>query len=304
MNNDDMKGVKSVQRAIDVLFCFDHDTPILTAADVAARLGMNRSTAWRYLQSLTETGLIREVDGSGRYALAPRIVQLAEIYTSQWGDLTVLAGNVLLELRDATDETAALHIRQGWSRVVASQAESRQELHRTYRDIGEPLSLLLGAPSLAILAWLPVQERNTYLDRHLADQPELRREMEQQFTRAHELGYTVSKEARTRNVGSVAAPVLAADGSVVAAVNVSGPLDRFGHDAIDVFARHVRRAAHEIEHLLAGHEARPRAEPRPPSAVRRSPSGGEGSAAGRQRRRPAPSGTPRPDHAGGIGGPR
>ncbi|HEX5771045.1 MAG TPA: helix-turn-helix domain-containing protein, partial [Nocardioidaceae bacterium] len=141
MNATRVPGQQSVRRAIEVLFCFGADAPALSAADVAARSGMNRTTAWRYLQTLAGTGLVREV-GEGRFALGPRTVSLAEAYTSQWGDLEAVASAALVRLRDGVGETAALHLRQGWSRVVVRQVESRHELHRTYRELGEPISLL------------------------------------------------------------------------------------------------------------------------------------------------------------------
>lgn len=255
MNEQPAGGaIQSVRRAIDVLFCFDRDTRTLTVAEIASTLGLNRTTTWRYLQSLAETGLVRELGEPGRYALGPRSVQLAEAYASQWGDLVALSNVVLVELRDATDETSALHVRQGWSRIVVSQMESRQELHRVYRDIGEPISLLAGAPSMAILAWLSDDEREAYLDTQASDDPRRKRTLENEIAQIRTAGYAVSRQSRTTNVASVAAPIII-DGIVVASVNVTGPMERFEDAAVGAFAEHVRRAAEQIEHRLVGAQA-------------------------------------------------
>ena len=117
-----LPGQQTVRRAVEVLLCLEGDRPPLTAAEVAARLGMNRTTAWRYLQTLAETGLARDL-GGGRFSLGARTVGLAEAYTRQWGEVDLVAGAALVRLRDEVGETAALHLRQGWSRVVVRQVE-------------------------------------------------------------------------------------------------------------------------------------------------------------------------------------
>lgn len=246
MNAPRVAGQQSVKRAIDVLFCFDQGTPSLTAADVAARLDINRTTAWRSLQALASTGLVREL-GEGRFALGGRTVGLAEAYTSQWGQLGAVAGAALVRLRDSVGETAALHVHQGWSRVVVRQVESRQELHRTYRDLGEPISLLVGAPSRAILASLPRAERTAYLDAHLAGDPAERRHVEKDLDLVRTRGYAVSRGSRAPDIAAVAAPVRDGAGVVLGALNVTGPAHRFTPDVIDHFAAEVISAAGWVE---------------------------------------------------------
>jgi DNA-binding IclR family transcriptional regulator len=256
LNGMRLPGQQSVWRAVDVLFCFDADNPSLSAAEVAGLLGMNRTTAWRYLQTLTGTGLVREV-GEGRFALGARTLSLAGAYTSQWAELEAVAGAALLRLRDTIGETAALHLRQGWSRVVVRQLESRHELHRTYRDVGVPISLLVGAPSRAILAALPAHELEVYLDAHLQDRSgepgahldraSLQRDLEE----IRAAGFAVSRGARVPNVASVAAAVRDPSGQALGAVNVTGPADRLLDGEIGEIAEVVCRGAGWIEQQLA-----------------------------------------------------
>jgi DNA-binding IclR family transcriptional regulator len=265
MNEARVPGQQSVRRAIDVLFCFDAGTPDLSAAEVAARLGMNRSTAYRYLQTLAGTGLARDL-GDGRFGLGARTVSLADAYTSQWGELEAVAGAALVRLRDAVGETAALHLRQGESRVVVRQVESHHELHRTYRDLGQPISLLSGAPSLAILAALPDDERAAYLDAH-ADERQ-RGAVARVLADAGDRGFASTHGSRVPGVASVAAAVRGPAGPVVAAVNVTGPESRLPPSRTAEVARHVTAAAAWIEQRLAGHD-NPR--PRPTRQLRREP---------------------------------
>lgn len=237
-----------MRRAIDVLFCFDGTSPALTPAEVAARLGMNRTTAWRYLRTLATTGLARDL-GDGRFGLGARTVSLAEAYTRQWSELEAVAAAALVRLRDAVGETAALHVRQGWSRFVLRQVESHHELHRTYKELGQPISLLTGAPSQAILAALPTEEREQFLVLHAGDK---RGELDRAVAETTRLGYANTRGSRVPGVASVAAAVRDPSGQVVAAVNITGPQERLPAARIPEVAAEVTAAAAWIEEQLAG----------------------------------------------------
>jgi DNA-binding IclR family transcriptional regulator len=247
MNEARLPGQQSVRRAIDVLFCFDAAAPTLSAAEVADRLRMNRTTTWRYLRTLASTGLLNDL-GDGRFGLGARTVSLAEAYTRQWGELEAVAGAALVRLRDAVGETAALHLRQGRSRVVVRQVESRHELHRTYRELGQPISLLTGAPSRAILAALSQEERATFLDEAGGE----RRELERAVAETVRRGYASTRGARVPGVASVAAAIRDPGHHVIAAVNVTGPEDRLTRSRTEEVGEHVVAAATWIERRLAG----------------------------------------------------
>lgn len=256
MNDASVPAQQSVRRAADVLFCFDAEHRTLSASDVAARLSMNRTTAWRYLRSLLDTGLVDDV-GHGRFTLGARTLALAQAYSSTWADLEAVGGTALLRLRDSVGETAGLHLRQGWSRVVVRQVESRHELHRTYRELGQPISLLRGAPSLAILAALPLTARTSYLDSlEASEEPVDRPPLEQHLDRIRAAGFAYSRGARVPDVSSVAVSLVRPEGDVLGAINVTGPSERLPEHTIDEVAQHVVRAARWIEHQLAGSTTR------------------------------------------------
>lgn len=249
MNNTPPPVVQSVKRALDVLLAFEAAEPVQTPAQIGARLGLNRTTTWRYLVSLAASGLVRELPG-GRFALGGRTVGLAEAYTDQWGRFGSVGGIALLRLRDATGETAALHIRQGWTRVSLRQVESQHELHRTYRDLGQPVSLVVGSPSLAILANLSAHEQATYLESHAdLDQGQHARLLDQ-LADIRSRGFATSEGARAPSVSSVAAPVRDHDGKVLGAINVTGPEHRFTPASVPRFITEVTTTAAWIEAQL------------------------------------------------------
>lgn len=263
MNAARLTGQQSVKRAIDVLFALEAMATSPSpprASQVAAAVDLNRTTAWRYLQTLAETGLVREF-GDGRFGLGGRTLSLAEAYTRQWGDLDAVASVALVRLRDTTGETAALHLRQGWSRVVVRQVESYHELHRTYRELGQPISLLTGAPSVAILAAIDEAERTAFLDAQ--GSPDGRRAIEQAVADTIAAGYAHSRGARVPGVASVAAAVRDERGQVVAAVNVTGPEDRLPESLAADLGAEVAAAAAWVEARLADRTGAPTPDPVP-----------------------------------------
>src|SRR3990172_2284296 len=68
----------TADRAIDTLLLFSDEKPNWSAAEIAARFDMPRSTVYRYLNTLHTYALIVE-DADGGFQLGPRIFPLARI---------------------------------------------------------------------------------------------------------------------------------------------------------------------------------------------------------------------------------
>lgn len=245
--------VQSVVRAFDILYCFDEEHPTLAAAEVAARLKLNRTTAHRFLLTLERCHAVRRT-ADRRYSLHPRLLQLASVLL-RGSDLHAASLGPMTALRDATGETVALHVYDNLSRLVFMQVESVHELRVTYPRLGEEIPLHLGAPSKAILAFLPADTVMAYLKQgelvgitpnSITSPACLRRELEEIRRR----GYAVSNQERRTGVVSIAAPIFDATGAVVAAVNVVAPLSRVQGHVVDEIGERVRATASQISTAL------------------------------------------------------
>lgn len=98
----DKGSIQSIERASQVLALFDQDTQTLTAAVIAERLGLNRTTAHRYLLSLQSSGFLNRTNGPG-----PLLDQLSAVVSARRKVLT-LAPPILRRLSDQTGMTAVL----------------------------------------------------------------------------------------------------------------------------------------------------------------------------------------------------
>jgi DNA-binding IclR family transcriptional regulator len=196
-------------------------------AQLTERTGLSRATAHRLAVALEVHGLLGR-DGSGRWAIGPLVGRLA-------GNDTLLerAEPVLARLRDITGESAQLYRRQGSERICVAAAERGSGLRDTV-PVGAALPMTAGSAAQVLLAFseeLPASGA-AFTDRVLA---EVKRR-----------GWAHSVGEREAGVASVSAPVLAADGTVVAAISVSGPIERLGRTPGRLHAAAVVAAAREL----------------------------------------------------------
>ena len=123
-----------------------------------------------------------------------------------------------MALRDHTGESAQLFRRQGDSRVCVAAAERPFGL-RDSIPVGSALSMLAGSAAQVLLAW----EEPDRLHRGLNGA----RFSATTLSAVRRRGWAQSIGEREAGVASVSAPVRGPSGRVVAAVSVSGPVERF-----------------------------------------------------------------------------
>ncbi|MBV9661964.1 MAG: helix-turn-helix domain-containing protein [Acidimicrobiales bacterium] len=190
-------------------------------AELTDRTGMARATAHRLAVALEAHELVAR-DGGGRFVLGPGLARLGRVAGSLAGrPLPELAGPVLAGLRDETGESAQVYVRSGDTRVCVAALESPHSL-RTIVTIGAVLPMDRGSAA-KILSGDPV---------------------------AVGRGWAESVEEREKGVASVSAPVLV-EGALVAAISVSGPVDRTSRQPGRRYSGAVMRAARELERALA-----------------------------------------------------
>ena len=181
-------------------------------AGLVASTGLSRATAHRLASALELHGLLGR-DPAGRFCLGPRLTR---------PDLAALAAPALQRLRDATAESVQVYVRRGDQRLCVAALESPHGL-RTIVPVGALLPLEVGSAG-----------------RVLSGPGE-----------AAPKGWVQSVEERQRGVASVSAPVHGPGSAVVAAVSVSGPIERTTRAPGRRYGRAVVAAAREIEAALA-----------------------------------------------------
>jgi DNA-binding IclR family transcriptional regulator len=231
---DTLSGVGVLDKAVGILDALSAGP--LSLADLTAATGLPRATAYR-LASALEAHRFADRDGAGRFRLGPRIAELAR---GQAAGLPEYAARSVVRLRDVTGESAQVYVRQGDERVCLASADRPSGL-RDSVPVGAVLPLTAGSAAQVFLAWSAGADRARLLrnaaftDRTVAG---VRRR-----------GWAESVGEREAGVASVSAPVIA-DDHVVAALSVSGPIDRLTRTPGRRFAAAVVAAAGDLSRQL------------------------------------------------------
>lgn len=186
-----------------------------STGQLVERTGITRATVHRLATALERHGMVRRTS-DGRFGLGYRLVSLARTIDG----LEVLCDAARPHLRalsERSGESAQLYVRDGDDRICVDVAESAHGL-RTIVPIGARLTLALGSAGRA-----------------LTDPGG---------------GLTTSVGEREPGVASVSAPILDGRDEAVAAISVSGPIERMGEDAASRFGPLVLAASAAVADAL------------------------------------------------------
>jgi DNA-binding IclR family transcriptional regulator len=217
-----------------------------SVTDVATESGLNVATTSRLLREMAAVGLVSRSDATGTYRLGARMFTMARVATRR-GTLIEAATPVMRAVRDASGETVSLHIRVAAHRVCVAEVQSDQDLRRVV-PVGLTLPLHVGATGKALLAHLPADIQDDYLETLSADEAT---QIQPLLEAARRDGFSYAIDALARGVSGLAAPVFEAD-SAVAVISVSGPSLRWTADRMTQFAPDLVQIAAELSRHVQG----------------------------------------------------
>lgn len=197
-------------RLFDLLEVLVREGRPLTLAEAVAASGWPKPTVHRLLGQL-EAGelLAREPDGR-RYAVAPRLLQLAELAlagSTQQGVRHAVLRQLVAEVGESCNLTAL----SGAEVVYLDRIESAFPLQFNLRP-GTRVPIHCSASGKLLLAHLPAAQRNALLDgmpltRYTATTLCSREALEAEFRRIRKDGYAVDAEEFVEGLVCVAVPV-------------------------------------------------------------------------------------------------
>lgn len=225
-------GVGVLDKAVLVMSAVESGAR--TLAELTARTGLSRATAHRLAVALEVHRLLAR-DRDGRWRVGPRVGELAGGPAEDV--LLARSAAVLQRLRDSTGESTQLYRRQGDRRSCIAASERGSGLRDTV-PVGSLLPMTAGSAAQVLLAWSDSgpPAGAAFTPRTLA---EVRRR-----------GWAHSVAEREMGVASVSAPVRSREGAVIAALSVSGPLERLTRSPGRLHAEAVVAAAAELSRQI------------------------------------------------------
>ncbi|MCX6439269.1 MAG: helix-turn-helix domain-containing protein [Actinobacteria bacterium] len=229
-------GVGVLDKAASILNTLEAGPHSL--AELVAATSIARPTAHRLAVALEFHRYVAR-DLSGRFVLGPRAGELGAAAGED--RLLAAAAPALAALRDATGESAQLYKRQGDQRICVAVAERLSGL-RDSVPVGAALTMQAGSAAQILLAW----EDSEKIHRGVANA----RFTAAQLAADRRRGWAQSVGEREAGVTSVSAPVRGPNGKVIAAVSISGPIERLGRQPGRVHAAAVVATAARLSEYL------------------------------------------------------
>jgi DNA-binding IclR family transcriptional regulator len=246
-------GVQSVDRALTILEVLARIGEA-GVTEVAAELGVHKSTAFRLVSTLEAHRLVEQTGDRGKYRLGVGVLRLAGATTARL-DVVQEARPVCRQLAADTGETVNITVLSESSALYLDQVAGSSAL-QPHNWVGQHIPLhatsngkvlLSGLDDAALRRLLPTMP--SYTPRTVTRKSELRSELE----RVREQGYAVAVDELEIGLAAVAAPIRNAGGDIIASISVSGPTFRLG-ERIDEVAGLVTASALEVSLRLGwGH---------------------------------------------------
>ena len=205
--------------------------------ELSQATGLPRPTAHRLAVALEHHGLVAR-SASGQFTLGEQIRQWANPHVS-W---EAAAAIVARELRDATGVSAQIYRRAGDQRLCIAAAEPVRGLRDTV-PVGALLTMKAGSAAQVLAAWCPEPERAGLLAGAAYTA--------QMLATVRKRGWAQSVAQREPGVASAAAPVRAAQGEVIGAISISGPVDPLARPTKAQLSA-LLSAAQQLESAISG----------------------------------------------------
>ena len=206
-------------------------------AELCERTGLPRATAHRLAVGLEVHQLLSR-DAAGVWSLGSGLAALAAHASDA---LTEAVSTVLPRLRELTEESVQVYRRDGDRRICVASAEPVTGLRDTV-PVGAVLPMTRGSGAKVLAAWADAATQRAILAEAVFT--------ERQLAEVRRRGWAQSVAEREPGVASISAPIRDSAGTVIAAISVSGPVDRIGRRPGIKWASDLLDAADAIHQRL------------------------------------------------------
>lgn len=243
-------GIQSVLNALRIIESIAAEQPV-GVSQLARKVGLPKSSVQRALRTLDQAGWIRPVMGDQtRWELTSWMLAISLKAFGEYS-LRDYAEPAMEELRRRTNETIHLVCLDGDSGLVIDRIDSSQAV-RAFVEVGSRSPLHATGSGQAIMAFLPEERVDELLAASLSSYtPQTRTDpvsIKERLGVVRERGYAVNVGEWRPEVASISSPILSVDGTAIAAMTISIPINRYSEDLVETYGGWVR----ELTMGLAG----------------------------------------------------
>jgi len=249
----DPNFMTSLARGLLVIQTFTQQTPQMTISQLSVRTGLSRAAVRRCLYTLTKLGFAEADDGQ-RYQLRPKMTTLSHTYVAS-SSLSTAAQPILERMSEALHESFSVATLDGDDIVYIARTTVTRVM-AVDLQIGSRLPAYCTSMGRVLLAYLPGGELEQYLTRVVLTQHTSRtvnsvEKLRLALKNVRRNGYALVDQEFEIGLRSMAVPVYAPTGKVVATLNLSGHAPRMPVTEMQArYLSHLRSAANDLSASL------------------------------------------------------
>lgn len=223
LSPDDRDFVTALASGLEVLQAFDQSSSRMTLSEVAAKTGMNRAKARRFLLTLHALDYLKKQHR--HFELTPKVLQLGQAFLT----INRYASMIQPYLEDITreiNESTSLGTLEGDEVVYIARSAAEHRLMTIQLLVGTRLPAAYTSIGRALLAQLSTAQLDAFLkqvrlqahtERSIVDSNELRKVLHE----VRQQGYAIVDQELDSGLRSVAVPVFDQQGFLRGAINIS-----------------------------------------------------------------------------------
>jgi IclR family KDG regulon transcriptional repressor len=245
-------NVRAVERALQILDCFDDENPIRGVSEIAQAVDLHKATTHRIVTTLLNFGYLERADDDQRYRLGLRLAGLGFKVIRRM-DLRREAIPYMNQLVEQWDEVCDLSIFDE-GRVFYVEVLRGSHALTISAAIGQRLPAHCTASGKLFLAHLPPEELDAMLSRPLyaytgntITSPDA---LHEQFNTIRSQGFSIDDEELEAGIRAIAAPIRNHTGDMIAAISIPGPTSRMTDDRIPQITATLSDTAQAVSHRM------------------------------------------------------
>ena len=235
MEDEGKNPIQVAEKLFQVIELLAENGP-MGIMDLSNRLGFHKSTVHRLVASLQHMGYIRQEEGSLKYFLSLKFLQIGSRILEQ-NDMAEMIHPALKKLSEQVGETVHLVRREGTEAVYIDKVEFNVGSIRMVSRVGSRIPLYCSGVGKALLAELPDEKI-----REIWEESEIVRLTPRTITSFEELmehlrkvrqdGYAIDDEENEEGVRCIAVSLCDYHKEPVYAISISAPLSRMTTERI------------------------------------------------------------------------
>lgn len=243
---------KALKNGIDALIFLSTRTSA-GVTEIAKEIGVDKSTAYRIMETLSESHFVDKNPDTLKYKIGPAILNLSSHFYSSRRVVSI-ARQYMKKISAVTEESVHLAVLSNNSAVIVEQilADTRVVVNA---QLGKMEPLYCSSVGKCILAYMDDDEKDeaikeivfdVYTERTIKNTEELKKELDA----IKEQGYAVDNREMSDDVVCVAVPVFNSSGKCIYSLGISGTAQKMKNGHLNTVIEKMIAAGRSVSYEL------------------------------------------------------